>query len=242
MTDEVLYIVMPAYNEEENIEKVVAQWYLIVEKINSFSRLLIVNDGSKDRTYEKLNRMQKDMPLLLAINKPNSGHGATCLFAYRTAIENGADFIFQTDSDGQTNPDEFWAFWKDRNKYDFQIGDRINRQDGFIRFCVTNVLRIVLWLFFFEWIKDPNTPFRLMKTSKLKRILNVIPYDFFLSNAAISAVVVKFKERYMDRRITFKPRQGEKNSINIKKIFSIGLTSLKYFSIIKKNISNLQND
>ena len=41
-----LYIVIPAYNEEENISTVARQWHQIVEKISSDSRLVIVNDGS----------------------------------------------------------------------------------------------------------------------------------------------------------------------------------------------------
>ena len=47
-----LYIVIPAYNERENIQNVIEQWYTIVEKTGQDSRLLIVNDGSKDDTYE----------------------------------------------------------------------------------------------------------------------------------------------------------------------------------------------
>ena len=48
-----LYIVMPAYNEEANIEAVVSQWHPLVEKIGSDSRLVVMDDGSKDHTYEK---------------------------------------------------------------------------------------------------------------------------------------------------------------------------------------------
>ena len=50
-----LYVVIPAYNEELNIERCVDDWYSVVEKHNDggTSRLVIVNDGSKDQTYEK---------------------------------------------------------------------------------------------------------------------------------------------------------------------------------------------
>ena len=54
-----LYIVIPAYNEEENIENVVNDWYPVVTAHdgNGESRLLIINDGSKDSTYEKLKEL-----------------------------------------------------------------------------------------------------------------------------------------------------------------------------------------
>ena len=48
-----LYIVIPAYNEEENIDDVVNEWHEVVEKINEESKLVIIDDGSRDNTYKK---------------------------------------------------------------------------------------------------------------------------------------------------------------------------------------------
>ena len=108
-----LYIVIPAYNESENIEKTIDQWYPVVERHNDEgnSRLVIINDGSKDNTYELLQKCAATRPLLVSLDKPNGGHGPTVLYGYRYAIRQKADYIFQTDSDGQTNPDEFEPFW-----------------------------------------------------------------------------------------------------------------------------------
>ena len=46
------------------------------------------------------------------------------LYAYHYALEQGADYVFQTDSDGQTLPEEFWPFWEQRKEYDMLIGNR----------------------------------------------------------------------------------------------------------------------
>ena len=123
-TDKV-YMVIPAYNEAENIYTVVDEWYRILEKedIGEGSRLLVIDDGSKDETFQILNGMKEGRPKLLAVTKPNSGHGATLLYGYRYALKEGADYIFQTDSDGQTRPEEFRGFWKLRANYDMVIGD-----------------------------------------------------------------------------------------------------------------------
>ena len=59
-----LYIVMPAYNEEANIESVVRQWYPILEGKGEDSRLVIADSGSKDRTHEVLTNLQKEFPQL----------------------------------------------------------------------------------------------------------------------------------------------------------------------------------
>lgn len=234
-----IYLVMPAYNEADNIEETVKQWYPVVERIRSCgaeARLVIANDGSKDNTFQIMEVLKGKYPFFVPLDKPNSGHGATVLYLYRYAIEQGADYIFQTDSDGQTNPDEFWQMWENREGYDFQIGHRLGRQDGAGRVFVTKTLRLVVWLMFREWVTDANTPFRLMSVKKLKPILDVIPHDFFLCNVAISAIAVKWKYRIGWYRITFKPRQGGVNSINMKRIVKIGWKALADFRLINNKL------
>lgn len=227
---------MPAYNEADNIKSVIEQWYPIVEKCGSHCRLVIANDGSKDNTFEIMMQLKSDYPQFEPLDKPNSGHGATVLYLYRYAFEHGAEYVFQTDSDGQTNPEEFWQFYNNREKYDFQIGYRQGRQDGASRIFVTKILRLVVWLMFHEWVVDANTPFRLMRVERLKRIIEVIPQDYFLCNVAISAIAVKWKETIQFYKITFKPRQGGINSINMKRIIKIGWKALRDFRTINRNL------
>lgn len=239
MKKEVLYIVMPAYNEEANIEDVIRQWHPVAERINeegNEAHLVIANDGSKDNTFAIMQQLQSKYQYLLPLDKVNSGHGATVLYLYRYAIGNGANYVFQTDSDGQTMPDEFWQMWEHRHEYDFQIGTRGGRQDGFSRIVVTKTLRLVVWLMFHVWVKDANTPFRLMRAERLNEIMKCIPEDFFLSNVAISAVAVKKKLKIGWYPITFRPRQGGVNSINLKRIFKIGVKSLGDFRKINKSL------
>lgn len=234
---ETIYIVMPAYNEEANIEEVIEQWHPVAERINAEGNeayLAIANDGSKDRTFAIMQQLQGKYKYLCPLDKPNSGHGATVLYLYRYAIERKADYVFQTDSDGQTLPEEFWQMWEHRHEYDFQIGTRGGRQDGFSRIVVTKTLRFVVWLMFHVWVKDANTPFRLMKAERLSAIMNNIPEDFFLANVAVSAIAVKKGEKIAWYPITFRPRQGGVNSINLKRIWGIGVKSLGEFRKINK--------
>ncbi len=230
---------MPAYNEAENIEDTIKQWYSVIEKLSMRDisvKMVIANDGSNDNTYAIMEELMETYPLLAPIDKKNSGHGSTILYLYRYAIENRADYIFQTDSDGQTNPEEFWQMWDNREKYDFQIGNRVGRQDGRSRVFVARILRIVVWLIFHKWVTDANTPFRLMRSSKLQPILDVIPQDFFLCNVVISAIAVKWHYRIGWHKISFKPRQGGVNSINMNRIFGIGWKALGDFWKIDHNL------
>lgn len=234
-----IYFVLPAYNEEENIEEVIAQWHPICKHINAEGNealLVIANDGSKDKTFAIMQSLQSKYPLLKPLDKENSGHGSTVLYLYHYAINNNADYIFQTDSDGQTLPEEFWQMWNNRHNYDFQIGTREGRQDGASRVFVTKTLRLVVWLMFHVWVKDANTPFRLLKVERLIPILNVIPQDYNLANVAVSAIGVRWHYNIGWYPITFRPRQGGVNSINMKRIFKIGIKALTDFRTINKNL------
>lgn len=231
-----LYIVIPAYNEQDNIDEVVKDWYPVVEKTGPDSRLVIIDDGSKDATYEKLLALAKDRPQMEPVHKENGGHGATVLFGYNYAIEKGADYIFQTDSDGQTLPSEFDEFWNLREEHDMVIGHRKGRQDGFSRVFVTKVLKAVCLICFHVNVQDANTPFRLMKAESLKKEITYIPKDYNLANVIVSVLFIKkgYKVKYLP--ITFRPRQGGVNSINFKKITKIGQKALKDFIQINKII------
>lgn len=231
-----LYIVMPAYNEATAIEDTIRHWHAIAEKVGPRSRLVIVDDGSKDNTYDKMTRLQVQYAQLVPITKTNAGHGPTCYYAYQYAINEKADYIFQTDSDGQTHAEEFWSFWDKRKEADFIIGHRKGRKDGFSRKIVAMVLRWIVLLFFGTRVKDANTPFRLMKAERLQPLLEIIPSDFFLTNVMISTLIVKRKERLIWVPITFESRKQGTNSINIRKIFRIGMKAMVDFDKMRKKI------
>lgn len=233
-----LYIVIPAYNEEENINSVIEDWYPIVERIGNGSKLVIIDDGSKDSTYTMMKKAAETRAAFEPVTKPNGGHGATVLYGYRYAIDAGADYVFQTDSDGQTVPEEFWDFWNIREQYDMVIGHRKGRQDGISRIVVTKVLKIVLKLCFGVTIKDANTPFRLMKAQILSENMKFIPKDYNLSNVMVSVIYAKKKLPVKYLPVTFRQRQGGVNSINIKKITKIGKQALKDFLSINKILAN----
>ena len=229
-----LFIVIPAYNEEENIRQVVEDWYPIIEHHDGGgeSRLVVIDDGSKDNTYSILIECAKDKPMLQPLTKPNAGHGATVLYGYHYALKEGADFIFQTDSDGQTLPEEFEPFWNERNNYDMVIGWRKGRQDGSSRVFVTKTLKTVIRICFGVTITDANTPYRLMKSVTMRKYIDLIPDNFNLSNVILSVIYAKKGCAVKFIPITFRPRQGGINSINMKKIIRIGRQALSDFKEI----------
>ena len=78
-------------------------------------------------------------------------------------------------------------------------------------------------------VEDANTPFRLMRAAELEEVLTEIPPQYFLANVLMTVRYTKEGRRVMYYPITFRPRQGGVNSINMKKIVKIGKTTLKDF-------------
>ena len=233
---ESLYIVMPAYNEGENIEKTVKQWYSILKFGNDKSRLVIADSGSTDNTHEILIKLQKKYPQLDIVSDSLKQHGPKVIYLYKYAINKKAKWIFQTDSDGQTNPKEFKAFWEERNDYNILLGNRCVRGDGKSRALVEKVVCLLLRIIFKVKVPDANAPFRLMNSNVVKKYINKFEKDYNLPNIILTAYFVYNDEKYKFKEITFKPRQGGVNSINIKKIIKIGWKAISDFRYFRKDM------
>lgn len=232
-----LFIVMPCYNEEENIEGVVKQWYPILEGKSEDSKIVIADFGSKDRTHEILEELKTGKyPKLEVLECFNQFHGPKVIVLYDYAIKQGADYIFQTDSDGQTNPDEFDAFWQLRHEYDGIFGHRTVRGDGKDRAFVEKVVCFLLKLYFGVNVPDANAPFRLMKTSVVEKYLYKMPENYNLPNIMITTYFAHNKEKMTFKEISFKPRTAGVNSVNILRIVKIGWKALGDFRRLKKEM------
>ena len=234
---DILYVVMPAYNEEANIEAVVKQWYPVLEGKDPASRLVIADSGSNDKTHEILLNLKETYTQLEVLSDTGKFHGPKVIALYDYAIKNGADYVFQTDSDGQTDPNEFDGFWQVRTAYSGIFGHRKVRGDGKSRAMVERVVCMLVKHYFKVKVPDANAPFRLMNTKVLAKYLYKLPADYNLPNIMMTAYFVRFGETHDFKVVTFKPRQGGVNSINIKKIFKIGWQALKDFRAFAKDMN-----
>ena len=227
---------MPAYNEEANIENTVRSWYPNLEGKDGRSRLVIADSGSTDSTHAVLVKLQEELPKLEILSETDRQHGPKVMALYRLSIERKADYVFQTDSDGQTDPSEFAAFWELREKYDGIFGNRTARGDGKSRAMVEKVVCLLLRLYFGVRVPDANAPFRLLRTEAVARYIGKLPENYALPNIMLTAWFAHGKERICFREITFRPRQGGKNSINIRRIFGIGRQAVRDFRGFKREM------
>ena len=190
MTRETFMIVMPAYNEEACIDQVVESW---MEVVNMFpgSEMVVLNDGSTDKTPVILNKLARKYRFLNIISKKNGGHGKTVFEGYKRAVSSRHPWIFQTDSDGHFNPSDFYKLWVKKDSSHFVLGYRHKRKDLFYRIALSNFISLWIFILFGIFIKDPNIPFRLMRKAYLEETLKRVPKDVFAPNIFLSILAKK---------------------------------------------------
>lgn len=204
-------IVMPAYNEAEIIEKSVREWYEEVIRRVEGSELIVVNDCSTDSTGEILARLASELPGLRPVRpEKNGGHGKALLYGFSQATQ---PWVFQTDSDRQHLPSEFWLLWNLKDSQDFIFGARNSRADGPVRACISTVMRVLNFVLWNSWIRDANCPFKLMRREPLERVLARIPKETFIPMVMVSVLARKMKFRVAEIIVTHIPRRGGTQSL-----------------------------
>lgn len=210
-----LIVIMPVYNEAEIIEQVAAEWLNMLDNLHVPYRLHLANDGSTDRTQEVLDHLSH--PSLETSHARNRGHGPTILRAYRVSGSR-APWIFQTDSDGELPASAFPNFWKQRVEADFVLGFRKNRDSGTARTIVTSGLRVLLALLYGPGVRDPNCPYRLMRSESFRPLFDVLPEDTFAPNVLLSGYSQRKKLRLVQLPVAHQVRQTGTCSIRCWKL------------------------
>ena len=213
---------MPAYNEQAAIASVVRSWQDAIARQTARFVMVVIDDGSTDRTAAILEELRPAFGTRLEIiRQANRGHGQTCLAAYRLAAARHIPWILQIDSDGQCAPEDFAAFWTRRESWDVLSGFRAGRQDGWRRVLASRVLQGVLLLAARTWCVDANVPFRLMRTARIAENVARIPPDFSLANIALSVLVTRDPSiRQTHLPIRFLPRCGGEPSVPLSRFFA----------------------
>lgn len=164
-----LSVFFPAYNEEKNITQTVEKAKKVLEnlKIKKWE-ILVVNDGSRDKTGEIVESLtKKDYHIHLITHNPNQGYGE----ALKTGFYNAKySWIAFTDSDGQFDFSEISKFLEKTDEADIVAGYRINRQDSLMRkingWGWTNLSNILLGI----KVRDVDCGFKLVKKEVIEKI------------------------------------------------------------------------
>lgn len=206
-----LSIVMPAYNERPHIERCLGEWHDEVVSRLPGTEVVVVDDCSADGTGAVLEQAAAAWPWLRVVRlTENVGHGR----AVRRGLEESRGvFVFQTDSDRQHVPADFWRLWARRDEADFVFGVREARADGPFRATVSLVMRVVLALFWSRWVADANCPFKLMRRDALRSLLSDIPRESFIPMVMVSLLARHRGYAVQDVAVRHLPRTAGQQSL-----------------------------
>lgn len=168
MSQRSLTIFFPCYNEEANVERSTREAIAAAKSITDDYEIIIVNDGSQDKTGEIADRLAQEDNHVRVIHHPrNRGYGAALTSGYRGATK---DTIFYTDGDLQFDLKEIGKLWNLIDRYDVVTGYRIKRSDPLLRkinsFGWTTLTRLLFRL----PVRDVNCAFKLFRREVIENI------------------------------------------------------------------------
>ncbi|MDD5422978.1 MAG: glycosyltransferase family 2 protein, partial [Candidatus Omnitrophica bacterium] len=162
-------IVMPAYNEEQNIEKTVKKCAHLLDSLAVKGEVVVTDDGSVDRTKEILSGLKGKMANLVVVeHKENKGYGASLNDAI---IASKGDLIVSIDSDGQFDIDEL-PLLLDRYMEGHPIvaGFRKEKKDSFFKVFADRCMNLMVNMMFGLRLRDSNCAFKLYERDIIKPV------------------------------------------------------------------------
>lgn len=161
-----LSVVVPCFNEEGNIARVVAQAAEVGRQHTSDLEIVVVDDGSTDDTASVLRSLKDETPELRVVEHArNRGYGA----AVRSGLDRASmDYVFLTDGDGQFDLEELPSAMNLLSEHDVVAGYRENRQDGWWRGLWGRTWTALVNRALGLRVRDANCAFKLVPQSLLR--------------------------------------------------------------------------
>ena len=202
--DVALSVFFPCYNEEGNVEALTRKTVAVLESCVGEWEIILVNDGSKDRTGEVADRLAAQDPRIRAVHHAtNGGYGAALRTGFSSATK---PYVFFTDGDGQFDVGEIPLLLERLGEGDIICGIRAHRQDKFIRkvnsACWATLVKAVLGF----RCADVDCGFKLFKREIFDRI--ALRSNGALISAEILARATRLGYRIVSLPVTHLPRRA----------------------------------
>jgi glycosyltransferase involved in cell wall biosynthesis len=164
-----LSIFFPAYNDSGTIASMVVTAVLTARALTSDFEVIVINDGSADRTPQILDELARVYPQVKIVHHPqNRGYGGALRSGFATASKT---FVFYTDDDAQYDPSEMARLWaRMDDEFDLVNGYKISRSDPIHRIFIGRLYHFTVTTLFGLRVRDVDCDFRLMRRSIFDRI------------------------------------------------------------------------
>ena len=197
-------IIIPAYNEEDGIGQVIKD----IRKVNPDIEVLVINDGSVDRTAEAA----AAAGAIVLNHNFNMGYGVTIQTGYKFAYEKGYSYIVQIDGDGQHDPSFISQLLEPvRNgDVDFAIGSRFlwfdSYRPSFSRRLGILYFRKLVTVIIGREITDPTSGYQAFNRDVMKFFsTDIFPYDYPDADMLITLNLAGFRIREIPVRMYANP-------------------------------------
>lgn len=160
-----LYVIVPAYNEAENLVELVPRIVSHARELDGGSRLLVVDDGSTDDTRSVVRALaQSHDGVSLLSSRRNRGKAAALKSGFAVALEDGATEVVMMDADGQDDPAELGRLLEAvKSGSDLVTGARVVRHDRFVKKQTSRLYNRVTGLLSRAPGRDFNSGFKMMR-------------------------------------------------------------------------------
>ena len=154
-------VFFPCYNEQDNVKRVAAKAVEVLEAMGADFEVIIVNDGSADKTGQVADSVaQADKRVRVVHHPQNRGYGAALQSGIRAAQKN---YIFFTDGDGQFDIGEIQLLLPFIEQSDIVCGYRLNRKDPFMRKLNGWMWTKLVCMLFGMRIRDIDCAFKMFR-------------------------------------------------------------------------------
>lgn len=202
-----LSIVIPAYNEEESLGYVLADTFKDLPKIVRDYEIIVVDDGSTDKTLQVANSFAKKSKRVRVIHQKNAGYNKAMITGLRAAKK---DYVGYMQADGQDLIRDMVNCFKIMNRYDLVLGIRGKRIDyNFYRLILSYGCLILYRLLFDLKYEDVHWVY-IWKTKEVQKLKFDPKGGIFI----LVESLVKFKRRGLkigEASSPYRPRYGGEN-------------------------------
>ena len=141
-----LSVVVPVYNEEENVEPLIGEINGVLRHLGKSYEIVVVDDGSEDQTFAVLSKLQREQPTMKVVRLKRN-FGQTAALAAGLSYARG-EIVILRDGDGQNDPADIPALLaKLAEGNDLVAGWRFNRRDPFFNRRLPSMIanRLISW-------------------------------------------------------------------------------------------------
>jgi len=227
-------VIIPAYNEEENIVFTIDETIKVLDELNFDFEVIVIDDGSKDNTYNYVKDSLKKYNNKVSIKRYESNEGKGFAIKYGCNYVTG-DYVLFLDADMDLHPSQIKNFLNimKTEQADLVMGSKRHKKSvvdyPLSRRVLSTGYYIFIKILFGLPVKDTQTGFKLFNSKALKKSISKIVVKKYAFDLELLVVLNKYKYKIVEGPIYLKPTRSYYNRIGLRDIFHMFIDTIAIF-------------